>query len=157
MISPKFATLGAVLSLAATPLFADASMNDVIAAQETVISAKMNADAKSHIFSITIGELGVVDKALGAHDAGYEVVLADRGMLVGAALYGQHDASFDAWLTPENFFETAALGQNDADYEPVLQQRGITIGAAVFGRSDADYEAVLFPQTNGCQTGAACF
>ena len=157
MISPKYAALGAALSLAATPLFADASMNDVITTQDTVISAKMNADAKSHVFNVTMGSFGVVDKALGTHDADYEVVLAERGMQIGAALYGQYDASFDAWRTPANFFETAALGHNDADYEPVLLDRGTPVGTALYGRYDADYTAVLFPQKGGCQTGAACF
>ncbi|MEO9825179.1 MAG: hypothetical protein ABJF50_12255 [Paracoccaceae bacterium] len=157
MIPLKTAFLGATLALAATPLLADASMNDVISAQDTVLSAKMDADAKSHVFNITIGGFGVVDTALGAHDADYEVVLADRGIAVGAALYGQHDASADAWLTAANFFDTAALGRNDADYETALKDRGIAVGAALYGQYDGDYDAVLFPQSAGCHTGAACF
>lgn len=157
MISPKLAILAAVLSAVATPTLADATMHDVVARKDMVLSAKMDRDAKSHIFNITMSGLGVVDNKLGAYDADYEVVLAGRGMLSGAALYGTHDASYDSWLTPANFFETAALGQNDADYEPVLQQRGIAIGAALYGKHDADYDAVLFPNTAGCQPGAACF
>lgn len=157
MILPKFAVLAATLSVAATPIFADAAMHDVVSDKDMVLSAKMDRDAKSHVFNITMSGLGVVDKTLGAYDADYEVVLADRGMFVGAALYGADDAAFDAWLTPANFFETAALGQNDADYETVLAQRGIAIGAALYGHYDADYAAVLFPQTGGCQPGAACF
>lgn len=103
MTTYKRAMLGAVLALAATPAFSDVTMLDVMADYEfgKIISGEMDGDAKSHLFNITISSFGVVDKALGSHAADYEVVLANRGMQIGAALYDQHDASYDAVLFPE--------------------------------------------------------
>lgn len=147
----------AACALISSPVMADATMYSITAKAESVINAKMTFDANSPKFQIAVGKFGVVDTALGTNDADYEAVLEDRGMKIGAVLYGDHDASYDAWLTPAHFFDTAALGQNDADYEPVLVDRNITIGAALYGKYDADYDAILFPQTGGCQTGSACF
>ena len=153
----KIISISIACTTASAPAMADATMHSITAKAESVINAKMTFDANSPRFQIAVGNFGVVDTALGTNDADYEAVLADRGMKTGAAAYGQYDASYDAWLTPAKFFETAALGQNDADYEPALLDRNIVVGAALFGKYDADYDVILFPQTSGCQTGSACF
>lgn len=155
--SLKFAMFASACAMCAGTAMADASMHQITTTAEGAMSAKMDSDAKGHLFQIAVGNFGVVDTALGSNDADYEIVLADRGIAVGAALYGQNDAAYDAFLTPANFFETAALGQHDASYEVILSDRGIPVGAKVYGQYDADYEASLFPQTDGCQTGQACF
>ncbi len=46
-------------------------------------------------------------------DAGYEALLQERGIVLGANIYGTYDADYDAVLTPAHFFETAALGQGE--------------------------------------------
>lgn len=153
----KTALIATACVLAGTSAMADASFYQITSKANAVINAKMNADAKSPAFSVAVGKFGVVDTALGSNDADYEAVLAARGFATGAAIYGQYDASYDAILTPANFFETAALGQHDAGYEPVLADRGMLVGKAVYGSYDADYEAPLFPQSGSCQTGEACF
>ena len=156
-LSQKAALIASVCAFAGTSALADASSYQITDKANSVINAKMNADAKAPIFTIAVGKFGVVDTALGTNDAEYEAVLADRGFAIGAAIYGEYDASYDAVLTPASFFETAALGQHDAGYEPVLADRGMQIGKAVYGSYDADYEAPLFPQAGGCQIGEACF
>ena len=159
MISSKIAIVGAAVCALASPVLADATMLEEIELKvvDKIISAKIDADAHAHVYNITVGALGVVDKALGTSDADYESVLADRGIVIGARKFGQYDAGYDAWLTPANFFQTAALGKYEAGYEAVLMERGIEVGTAVFGRSDADYEPVLFPETDTCGAGQTCF
>lgn len=147
MITLKVAVLGAALTAISVPAMADAVMVDALVEKklELVLSKKMDRDANTHLFSIPMGENGVIDRSLGAYDAGYEVVLASRGALTGLAVYGQNDADYEAFLTPENFFATAALGQYDADYEVVLEARA-PLGQQFFqtaALNDADYEVIL--------------
>jgi len=144
----KTALVGAAFTLSAGPLLADADMVDALTEKNLgrILSVKMDRDANSHVYNIAVGKFGVVDTSLGANDADYEAVLADRNVAVGTAIYGSNDADYEATLTPTNFFATAALGQHDADYEQVLAWRGTAVGTAIYGTNDADYEAVLTPK-----------
>ncbi len=145
----KTAAIGAALTLMSVPAIADAVMVDALIQKqlEQVFSKKMDQDANFHLFSIPVGENGVIDRSLGAYDADYEGVLASRGTATGTAIYGQNDADYEAFLTPDNFFATAALGQYDADYEVILEARA-PLGPQFFqtaglGEYDADYEVIL--------------
>lgn len=53
------------------------------------------------------------------YEADYEAVLAENGIAMGAAVYGQSDADYDVYLTDANLFPPL-LGHSDADYEAVL-------------------------------------
>lgn len=135
MTALKAALLSATaFTLSAGASFGDAQIIDAVAwKQGQILSAKMDGDAFSHEYNIAVGPTGVVDAALGRYDAGYEIVLMERGQRVGTAVYGEYDADFDAFLTPDNFFATAALGDHDADYEAVLEGRK-PLGARFFWR-----------------------
>lgn len=120
-MTSKTAILGAILALAATPVLADASIVDAIAKKK-------------------LAEVSQPDPTLGQYDADFEIILAERGVATGTAIYGQSDADYDAYLTPADFFATAALGDHDADYEIVLAGRE-PLGAAYFENS-TDFAAL---------------
>ncbi len=50
------------------------------------------------------------------YEADYAAHLDSNGYAVGVAVYGQHDADYDAFLTDAALFKPL-LGHHDADYE----------------------------------------
>lgn len=54
------------------------------------------------------------------YEADYAAVLHDNGIAVGAAVYGQYDADYEAYLTDPELFQPM-LGKYDADYEVYLR------------------------------------
>ena len=106
----------------------------------TLLKTLLGSVAIAATSTAAFADASIVDR-VSIGDANYEVQLAEQGVILGAALYGQNDADADAYFLKENFFGTAALGQHDAGYEAALQFRGNAVGTAVYGAYDADYDA----------------
>lgn len=64
-------------------------------------------------------DAAMVDVKQNMYDADFETTLATYGYTVGTAVYGNHDADYDVYLSDAGLFQPV-LGHYDADYEGVL-------------------------------------
>lgn len=63
-----------------------------------------------------LSDAAMHDYKANLYDADYATDIAAHGYVVGAAVYGQYDADYDAHLTDADLFQPV-LGHHDADYE----------------------------------------